>query len=271
MDKFSQERLNLLFEVENIKMPLVNYISPGVNLKVVTELGGKDKFGCKRRFYEEVRYPSNKYSNTDHLISANFRINTYLVFEYPNVGYVSNGQPKNNGILIKGYAMDDLIDGMKSFSKEFINGYRVIDNKLVLLSDKVKSVKVYPSLQSSIEFSSDIYEDAERNIREMGVRITLNNEFSFVISAETIWPELVYRISRCDLTLMGIQMVQSYMALLPGMATTDINSGYTGSAKYSPYWQEDPDEIVNRPSSVGVKKGKSTTREGKINDFFNNL
>ena len=55
MDKFEQQRLEYLFEIEAIKCPLMGYIAPGVNLKLVTELGYKDQNGNKRRYYEEYK------------------------------------------------------------------------------------------------------------------------------------------------------------------------------------------------------------------------
>ena len=61
MTKEEKERLNLLFELENIKSYLVPYIAPGVNLKVVADLSWKDPQGNKHRFYNEIRYRSDKY------------------------------------------------------------------------------------------------------------------------------------------------------------------------------------------------------------------
>ena len=105
----------------------------------------------------------------------------------------------------------------------------------------------------------------------MGVRLTINEEFSTVLSAETTWPELVYRISRCDLTMLGFQMIQSYMSLLPGMAVSKLGDrNYSSTARYAPYW-EDPDDIINQPDSVGVNKSKPVTKEEKKKSFFSDL
>ena len=69
MGTYQRERLNLLFELENIKSPLMQYIAPGVGIKVIADLGSKDQNGNKRRFYEETVYKSSKYHNTDELVS----------------------------------------------------------------------------------------------------------------------------------------------------------------------------------------------------------
>ena len=106
----------------------------------------------------------------------------------------------------------------------------------------------------------------------MGVRITINDEYSTIVSAETTWPEFVYKISRCDLTMLGFQMIQSYMALLPGMAVTEMGSNtYSSASRYRPYWNEDPDEIINKPNAVKVNRTKPITNEEKKKSFFSDL
>ena len=59
MGDYHRERLNLLFELENIKTPLMNYIAPGVNIKIIADLGSKDANGNKKRFFEETIYRSS--------------------------------------------------------------------------------------------------------------------------------------------------------------------------------------------------------------------
>lgn len=273
MGRAEQERLNLLFEMETIKCPLMNYIAPGVSLKVVTDLGNKDQNGNKKRFYEETMYPTKKYGNVDKLVSANFRINTYLLLEYPNPRYVEGSmEMKNHAVFIRAYAMDDVINKMREFNDGFIKAYTVKKGELCMLSDKVKEVTVYPSSNTSLTFKNSIFENVSQGIKEMGVQIIVNEEFSFTISAENTWPEMVYKISRCDLMMLGMQMIQSYMSLLPGMAVTEIGKGqYTSTSRYVPYWGEDPDDIVNQPDSVGVNRSKPVTEEEKKKSFFSDL
>ena len=100
------------------------------------------------------------------------------------------------------------------------------------------------------------------------VRLTLNDEYSTIISAETTWPELVYRITKCDLTLLGFQMIQSYLSLLPGMAVSELNSEYKSSSRYTPYYNEDPDEIINRPDAIKINNSKYKSNEEKKKSFF---
>lgn len=264
MDKFEQQRLEYLFEIEAIKCPLMGYIAPGVNLKLVTELGYKDQNGNKRRYYEEYKYPSQKYNNTRNLISANFRLNSYLVLEYPNNNQMSN--MRNSIVVIKAYAMDDLIEKMKLFNSFFFKCYAIKNNEICLLSDKVKEIESYLSFNTSISFTPDIYVNNSAGRNEMGVRITINkNEYSFIISGETTWPELVYRISRCDLTLYGMVMAQSYLGYLPGMAVSTIgDNNYSSAARYAPSF-EDPDDIVNKPESVGFNNSRFNRNNNEEN------
>lgn len=272
MGSYQKERLDLLFKMDAIKAPLMQYIAPGVNIKVIADLGSKDQNGNKRRFYEETVYRSSKYHNTDELVSANFRVNAYLALEYPNPQYQDgSNMMKNRVLFIRAYAMDDIVSAMKQFNEGYAKCYGVKNGKLYVLADKAKSVTVYPSSNSVITFSTDIFENKSGEVVEMGVRVTINEEFSTVLSAETTWPELVYRMSRCDLTMLGFQMIQSYIAMLPGMAVSRMGDGnYSSTARYAPFW-EDPDDIANRPESVGVTRSKPTTHEEKKKSFFSSL
>ena len=259
----SKERLNLLFEMESIKSHLT-YIAPGVSLKAIANLGCKDQNGNKRRFYEETRFKSSKYKNTEYLVSANFNVDCYLLLEYPNPKFNEYDDSfKSKGIMIRAYAIDDVADRMREFNKNLINCFGMNNGTLYINSGNARDMVVYPTLYSTISFMPDIYECDNR--REMGVRLTFNNEFSVVISAETVWPELVYRISRCDLTIMGFQMIQSYMSLLPGMAVTEYGGTSNTTSRYAPYW-EDPDDIINRPEAVKITPRQ--TDEQKKKRFF---
>lgn len=174
-------------------------------------------------------------------------------------------------LFIRAYAMDDIIAKMKEFNDGYAKCYGMKNGRLYVLADKAKSVTVYPSANSVLTFSTDIFENRANETLEMGVRLTINEEFSTVLSAETTWPELVYRISRCDLTMLGFQMIQSYMSLLPGMAVSKLGDrNYSSTARYAPYW-EDPDDIINQPDSVGVNKSKPVTKEEKKKSFFSDL
>ena len=270
MDRDMKGRLDLLFKMDVIKAYFVPYVAPGVTLKIATDLGIKDQNGNKKRFYEETVYKSSKYKNTDELVSATYRVNSYLVLEYPNPNY-QNGtnMMKSKVLFIRAYAMDDLISAMREFNSTIRNSFNLKDGNVIVYADRAKTITTYPSSSSSISFSPDVYEvgGAEPH-KEIGVRITVNDEYSFVVSGETTWPELLYKISRCDLTMLSFQMVQSYMAMLPGMAVSRIGDGrYSSTSRYAPYW-EDPDDIINQPDSVGVSRSRPVTYEEKKKSFF---
>ena len=272
MGDHQREKLDLLFKMENIKAQFMPYMAPGVSMKIVTDLGGKDQNGNKKRFYEETIYKSSKYRNVDELVTANFRVNSYLALEYPNPQYREGSNLMRSKVLfIRAYAMDDVVAKMREFNDEYARCYGMKDGKLYVFADRAKSVTVYPSATSSLTFSTDVYENKSANTQEMGVRLVINEEFSTVISAETTWPELLYRMSKCDLTMLSLQMIQSYMAILPGMAVSRFGENdYSSTSRYAPYW-EAPDDIANRPESVQVNRTKPTTKDGIKKSFFSDL
>ena len=272
MEQGARERLDLLFKMDAVKAYFMPYIAPGVNLKIVTDLGHKDQNGNKKRFYEETLYKSSKYKNTDELVSATYRINSFLVLEYPNPSYQNgNGGMKNKTLFIKAYALDDLVATMKATNEILPRCFHTKDGKMILLSDRIKSFSTYPNMNSVITFTPDLYHNSNTQFDEIGVRIEVNEEYAFTISAENIWPELMYRISKCDLTMLGFQMIQCYMAMLPGMAVSRLGDrNYSSASRYTPYW-EDPDDIVNQSSSVGFGNTKSISEEDKKKSFFSNL
>ena len=275
MTKEERKRLDLLFELDTIKAPLMQYIAPKVSLKVVVDLGAKDINGNKRRFYEEIRYKSDKYNNIDHLISANFRINTYLVLEYPNPKYnpnIDTGEMKNSGIILRGYSIDELVTKMKYFNDKILNHCfgRNDKGEIIIFSDKARMMNIYIGNMSNgswIKLMPAIYyyNDEIGNRRgTSGVTLDLNGEYQFTIDTDSTWMELIYRLSHCDLTMLGFQMIQPFMSLLPGNAVSEIGAKYDPSARYTPYYSvEDPDDICNSSDSVMVRESKNSNESKK--------
>lgn len=271
MTQEERKRLNLLFELENIKASLM-CIAPRVNLKAVTDLSYKDQEGKKRRFYEEVRYRSDKYKNTDHLITASFHLNTYLMIDYPNPRYTpDNGELKNAIITIRGYNLDELVTKMKLFNDRILNhcfGER--NGEYIIYSDKARSLNVviyqYRDRKNDmITFTPDIYSfGTEKKDKIPGVMITFNNEYQCIVDVDSTWMELIYRLSHCDLNTLGFQMIQPFIGLLPGNAVSDIGGNYNATSRYSPYYAvEDPDDIANAENSVTVNPSKRSNEYKK--------
>ena len=271
MTQEERKRLNLLFELENIKVSLM-CIAPRVNLKAVTDLSYKDQEGKKRRFYEEVRYRSDKYKNTDHLITASFHLNTYLMIDYPNPRYTpDNGELKNAIITIRGYNLDELVTKMKLFNDRILNhcfGER--NGEYIIYSDKARSLNVviyqYRDRKNDmITFTPDIYSfGTEKKDRIPGVMITFNNEYQCIVDVDSTWMELIYRLSHCDLNTLGFQMIQPFIGLLPGNAVSDIGGNYNATSRYAPYYAvEDPDDIANAENSVTVNPSKRSNEYKK--------
>lgn len=273
MTQEERKRLELLFELENIKANLM-CIAPRVNLKAVTDLSYKDPDGRKHRFYEEIRYRSNKYKNTDHLITASFHLNTYLTIDYPNPRYTpNNGELKSSIINIRGYNLDELVAKMKLFNDRILNHcFGQKNGEYIIYSDKVRSLNVviyqYRDKDNDIiTFSPDIYtfvSEKKDKINIPGVMITFNNEYQCIIDVDSTWMELIYRLSHCDLSTLGFQMIQPFIGLLPGNAVSDIGGNYNSSSRYAPYYAvEDPDDIANNENSVSVNQSKRSNEYKK--------
>ena len=58
----SELRAALLFQYERLIDTVIDFYN-GVSLKLVVDLGFKDKDNNKKRVYEEFKYNSNKYIN----------------------------------------------------------------------------------------------------------------------------------------------------------------------------------------------------------------
>lgn len=259
-----QGKLNLISEYETLKITIMNF-GRDVKLKLIIDFSNKDQNGNKKRMYEEFRYTSNKYQNMDHLISGTMNFTAHLALEYPNQNKMSG--MRSSVIFIRDYAIDGLLYKMQEFDNQILNAFMDKKGELVLNSGKVITVVSYPSMNSPIEFSQDIYEDAEHN-KDVGVRIGLNNEYWFTIRMSTTWKKFLYYIKHCDLFGWASYYVTMYTNALLGSAVNEMGSGqYTSANRYSQFW-EDPEDIVNRSDSVGINKSKPITKEEKKKSFF---
>ena len=261
-----QSRLDLLSEYETIKSPLMTF-GKGSSLKMIVDLGNKDQSGNKKRAYEEFRFKSNKYNNYDFLVSGIIKFNQFLSLEYPNPDRNSNLNTKT--IQIRDYSIDGVLKNMIDFDNNIMQAFKIGKNgDLFLISDRVIKVVSYPSSNSSIEFSQDIYED--ENGKDIGVRLGFNEEFWVTVRMSTTWKKFLYIIRKCDLFGWGLQMIQVYLNMLSGTAVTELGTGdYNSTSRYSQYWQEDPDDIANSENSVNIKQTtKYLTNEEKKNRFF---
>lgn len=271
MTQEERKRLELLFELDNIKSSLM-MIAPKVNLKAVTDLSYKDSDGRKRRFYEEIRYRSNKYKNTEYLISASYHLNSYLMIDYPNPKYTpDNGEKKTSIITIRGYILDELTTKMKLFNDRILNHcFGQKDNEFIIYSDKARSLTVTinqygEKKNDTITFVPDIfYFGSEKKDQLPGVTLIFNNEYKCTIDVDSTWLELIYRLNHCDLNTLGFQMIQPFIGLLPGNAVTDIGGNYNLTSRYAPYYAvEDPDDIANAENSVTVNPSKRSNEYKK--------
>ena len=271
MTQEERKRLELLFELDNIKSCLM-YIAPKVNLKAVTDLSYKDPDGKKRRFYEEIRYRSNKYKNTNYLISASYHLNTYLMIDYPNPKYTpDNGELKTSIITLRGYILDELTTKMKLFNDRILNHcFGQKNNEFIIYSDKARSLTVTinqygEKKNDTITFVPDIfYFGSEKKDQLPGVTLIFNDEYQCTIDVDSTWLELIYRLNHCDLNTLGFQMIQPFIGLLPGNASSEIGGNYNTTSRYAPYYTvEDPDDIANAENSVTVNPSKRSNEYKK--------
>ena len=146
------------------------------------------------------------------------------------------------------------------------------NGEYIIYSDKVRSlnVEIYQYRDKDndiITFSPDIYtfvSEKKDKINIPGVMITFNNEYQCIIDVDSTWMELIYRLSHCDLSTLGFQMIQPFIGLLPGNAVSDIGGNYNSSSRYAPYYAvEDPDDIANNENSVSVNQSKRSNEYKK--------
>lgn len=251
----------VFFNYERLSDVLLQFGS-GVTLKLIVELGNKDKNGNKISPIEEYEYPSNKYLNVSKLISMKRKFKSYLVIEYPSQDNTTIG---NKFVYIRDYSIMGLLSKMKEFDNNIEKGFAYKRNKLILLSDSITPVISYPTDNSRIEFIQDIYYTGpDKDIPKLGVQIGLNEEYYFTIPALTIWKSFLYYIDKCDLYEWGSVLLSSYTNRVIG---NNINS--IGENNYRPNRNitENPDDISDE-LGAGISHSKPLNKNESIKGFF---
>ena len=251
----------VFFNYERLSDTILQF-GNGVTLKLIVELGNKDKNGNKIPSIEEYEYPSNKYINTSSLISMKRKFKAYLSMEYP----AQDGSTIGNKFLyIRDYSVMGLLSKMKEFDSKIEKGFAYKRNKLILLSDSLTPVISYPTDNSKIEFVQDIfYAGPDKDIPKLGVRIGLNDEYYFTIPALTIWKSFLYYIDKCDLYEWGSVLLSSYTTHVMGK---NINS--IGDTNYRPNRNisENPDNVSDE-YGAGISHSKPLNKNESIKGFF---
>lgn len=202
----------IVFEYDKMSDTLLNF-GNSAYLKLIVSLSSKTQDGQKRNPIEQYRYPSNKYVNTSHLISLKRNFNPYLVIEYPNVDANEYSSIKTKQIMIGMYSIMGLLDIMIDFDKKIEQAFGYKKNKLYLLNDCITPVKSYPSSGNVIEFVQDIfYSGPNKDVPNLGVKMTLNNEYTIVMNAFTTWKSFLYLIHTSDLYGWGSNLVAGLTA-----------------------------------------------------------
>ena len=256
-------RSALLFQYERI-IDTVMIFNSEVSLKLIADIGFKDKENNKRRAYEEFQYKSNKYKNESELITAKRNFNYYLRIDYPS----SESKYNNGQIIIPTFSILGLRDKIIEFDKILFDPYIITkDNKLSINPNKIKTIESYPIKNSKIEFSQTLYEGLDKDDLDYGVNIGLNNDYFFTIRSITKWKEFVYLIMTCDLYLWGSQLIAPYINQLIGNSLSD-QSSYNSIKRYNiETTYESEDYMLNNESS-NIIKSKPLDKKSKIKSFF---
>ena len=239
------------------------FFGGNVYLKMVVDLGNKNSLGGKVPPLSEYKIPSDKYNNTDYIISAKRKFKYYLSLDYPNPAESSDIKTKS--VPIYTYSILGLLDKMKEFDKHVEKAFAYKRNKLVLLSDSIVSVSSYPSYTNVIEFVPDIYyRGIDHDIPDLGVKMILNNEYSVTFPLNTVWKSFLYLIQTSDLYGWGSSLVSGYMSRITGTNIVDIQNGTTSS--FDKYKPSGVDEDVK--TDTKVKRTKPITEKDKKRSFF---
>ena len=188
----NEMRAAVLFQYERLIDTVIDFYN-GVTLKLVVDLGFKDKDNNKKRIYEEFRYNSNKYKNESSLITAKRNFTYYLRIDYPSnssLGY------KLENLIIPTYAILGLRDKIKEFDSILFDPYIIRkDNSLDIIQNKIVTIESHPMRNNKIEFSHSLYEGKDKDDLDYGVNIGLNDTYYFTIRSTTKWKEFVYIIT----------------------------------------------------------------------------
>ena len=250
----------VFFNYERMSDTLLQFGS-GVTLKLIVELGNKDKNGNKISPIEEYEYPSNKYLNTSRLISMKRKFRAYLAIDYPSQ---DNSTIGNKLLYIRDYSVMGLLSKMKEFDSNIEKGFALKKNKLILLSDSITPVVSYPTDNSKIEFVQDIYfAGPDKDIPKLGVRIGLNEEYYFTIPALTVWKSFLYYIDKCDLYEWGSILLSSYTTRVIGNKVSSVD----GIGNFNRNISENPDNISD-DLGAGINRSKPLNKKDSIKGFF---
>lgn len=259
MDK-KEYRSAVLFEYERISDHIMD-IGYGAVLKMVVDLGFKDSSNHKRRSYEEYRYRNpSKYNNTDYLISASRKAEYYLKIEYPR-SIETNGNRKG-AVIIRPYSVLGFVDILKEFDDVVFNPYKdTKDGNIHLIEKEIKTVRSSPTSGSLIEFSHGQYIGKDGKL-DYGVHIGINEEFYITVRTTTVWKQLYYHMTKCDLYLWGSTLLAPYTTKLIGGAVSELGGGYNSTRRYEVTYEPDPEDAVR------INEMKPITKKDKVKSFF---
>lgn len=187
----------IYFEYEKISDSIM-WFGNKTSLKFNVNLGKKDRSGNKVPFFSEYRYKSNRYKNTNTLITMKRDIRSFLTIEYPNNSPTSS--ILYNNVYIDSTGILGLRDTVNKFDSVLLDAYAERKGELVIINGKKKYIKSIPFPNNTIEFFTDIYVVTDKignQHNEIGVRIILNGEYDFTIPIRT-WKSFVYYINTCD-------------------------------------------------------------------------
>lgn len=263
----NDKRAAVLFEIVRVQDTILT-LGKKCSLRVCVDFGFGDQAGNKIRSYQEYRYPSKEYKNTDHSITVNRKCEPFILFTYPSQ---KDGIDITGKFYIRPYSMRGLIEKMKEFDSKLYGAFFFDKNEeCQIKSSKITPIESHPVKNEVIEFSQDLY--VTDSDREPGVRIGFNNEYWITIKASTAWQTIMYFFEKFDLFGYSIEMMNWYSNILLGNSVEDVGSGnFSSSRSYSRHFEADPDDILEAEETVKVVRKKPLTDSEKEKSFFDAL
>lgn len=248
------------FKYEKLTDHLMSMDRYNVNLKFVVDLGGKDKNGEKKEFASQYKYPSNKYNDTDHLLTMKRNFKSYLSLEYPSKDPTRFG---TGSIMIGPSSIRGFRKRIEKFQDILSHSFKKYDGKIELKTNT--SIISQPDPYHTIEFSPDIYyKDETDEGGEYGIRMIINDgEYDFVIPYNTSWQEFLYYIYEVDFYGWASIMVNNLTTNMIGKLIDDV-----GDYSYkSNYTQETPDKVSDK-KNANITRSKPLSNNDKKKSFF---
>ena len=229
-----------------------------VRLKLLISFDLKDKNNLKMDYINAYKYPSNKYKNKTKLIKIVRKFKSYLIIEYPG--------NSNETVVKKNYyfCMEDMlgiIDICKQLDRVLLEPFAYKKDKLIFISENAKVFDYINIFGQKIEITQSLHETGiDKNILVPGVRMTLNEDYSFTMPIEK-WKGFIYNIIKCDLYGWGASLANSVNVNINDIL---IEIGESNNSSHNNFNSDDEEETP----SPKINKSKPFNNKNRLESFF---